>query len=287
MLGPLAAELARVPATVIAAHNMGLVTVGKRVLPRWMVVSLRLADALVLLSELQREYLRAEEGVGRHWWSTVRESVIANGIVIGAAPDESDRIRAREMLGLELDQFVVGAIARLTDQKAHHVLLEAVALLSRDHPRCRLVLVGDGVRRRELERLAYDLGIADLVLFAGERRDVPDLLAAFDVSSLSSVHEAMPLSVIESMAACLPVVATNCGALSDLVLEGETGYLVPVGDVRRLANRLAVLADHPDLRVRLGKNARVRAEQRFTIERTARAYEELLTELVASRGRRL
>jgi glycosyltransferase involved in cell wall biosynthesis len=286
MYGILAAELARVPATVVAAHDMGLVSLGKRVLPRWAVASLRVADALVLLSELQREYLHTEEGVGRHWWSTVREAIITNGVVIRAAPEEVDRVTAREVLGLAPDEFVVGAIARLADQKAHHVLLRAMARLKQDHARCRLVLVGDGERRRELEQLASDLGISDLVLFAGERRDVPDLLAGFDVSSLSSVHEAMPLSVIESMAACLPVVATDCGALRDLVVDGETGYLVPVGDVAALADRLVVLADHPALRVRLGKNARALAEQNFTIERTALAYEELLFELVAGKDPR-
>jgi glycosyltransferase involved in cell wall biosynthesis len=259
---------------------------GLRVFPRWAVESLWLADALVLISASQGRYLHAEEGVGRHRWSSVREVVIANGIAVGPAPSRTDRARARLELGLDDDEFVVGMVARLSDEKAHHVLLQAVALLAHPHARARLVLIGGGERRAELERLAHDLGIADRVLFAGVRRDVPDLLSAFDVAALSSAHEAMPLSVIESMAACLPVVATDTGALRDLVVDGETGYLVPVGDVAALADRLAILADDSEVRTRFGVNGRARVLQHFTIEEAARRYEALLTGLVGENGRR-
>jgi glycosyltransferase involved in cell wall biosynthesis len=283
MLGPVAAAIARVPATVIAVQDMDLRSRGRRVLPRWAVESLWLADALVLVAPSQGRYLRTEEGVGRHRWNRVREVVIANGIDVGPIPGSSDRARARATLGIDDAEFVVGSVARLTQQKAHHVLLEAMALLAGREPRCRLVLLGDGDRRDELERIAQGLGIADQVLFAGVRRDVQELLPAFDVSALSSIHEAMPLGVIESMAACLPVVATDCGALRDLVSDGESGYIVPVGDVAGLYDRLSLLAADPALRARLGAAARARAVQHFTIEDTARGYESLLTDLVTAR----
>jgi glycosyltransferase involved in cell wall biosynthesis len=286
MLGPVAARLARARASVIVAQAMDSASSGYRVLPRWAVELLCLADALVLISPSQGRYLHAEEGVGRHRWSSVREVVIANGIVVGPAPSRTDRARARLELGLDDDEFVVGMVARLSHEKAHHVLLQAVALLVHRHARVRLVLIGGGERRAELERLAHDLGIADRVLFAGVRRDVPDLLSAFDVSALSSAHEAMPLSVIESMAACLPVIATDTGALRDLVVEGETGYLVSVGDVAGLADRLAILAEDLEVRTRFGVNGRARVLQHFTIEEAARRYEALLTGLVAENGRR-
>jgi glycosyltransferase involved in cell wall biosynthesis len=284
--GPVAAKLARVPATVVAAHNMDVTAVGGRVLPRWAVAMLWLADALVLLSPSQGRYLRGAEGVGRHWWSSVREIVIANGIVVGPPPTEADRASARTALGLDDDEFVVGAVARLSRQKAHHVLFEAVALLGRRHPRWRLVLLGDGERREELQRLAHELGISERVMFAGLRRDVRELLPAFDVSCLSSMHEGVPLSVLESMAACLPVVATDCGSLQDLVAKGDTGFLVPVGAAAEIADRLAMLAEDKDLREELGRRGRARAERDFTIERTAREYESLLSGLVAQHDER-
>lgn len=286
MFGLLAAKLARVPATVVVAQDMDLISLGKRVFPRWAVESLWLADALVLVAPSQGRYLHAEEGVGRHRWSSVREIVIANGIIAGSPPDGSDRARARATLGLEEDDFVVGVVARLSPQKAHHFMLEAIAVLARRHPHVRLVALGDGERRQELERLADSLGIADRVLFAGVRRDVAELLPAFDVSSLSSIHEAMPLALIESMAACLPVVATDCGAVRDVVTDGETGYVVSVGDVAALADRLAVLVENPELRERLGANGRARVMRDFTIEGTARRYEALLTDIVSANGRK-
>jgi glycosyltransferase involved in cell wall biosynthesis len=100
------------------------------------------------------------------------------------------------------------------------------------------------------------------------------------VSCLSSVHEGVPIALIEAMAAGVPIVASDCGAVRDIVDDGQQGYLVPVGDVDRFADRLRLLAGDADLRAQLGKAGRARAEREFNIERTARAYEDLLTELV-------
>ena len=101
------------------------------------------------------------------------------------------------------------------------------------------------------------------------------------MSCLSSVHEGVPIALMEAMAAGVPIVASDCGAVRDIVEDGAQGYLIPVGDVGRFAGRLRLLADDPDLRARLGQAARARAERDFGIERTARSYEGLLTELVA------
>ncbi|WP_138734648.1 glycosyltransferase [Modestobacter excelsi] len=282
-LGRLAARVARVPVTLVAAHDMDLTNVGGRVLPRWAVATLREADALALLAPSQGEYLHREEGVGRRPWSRTREVVIPNGVVVGPLPDETARAAARARLSLPADAFVAGIVARLSPQKAHHVLLEAFAALRRSHSRARLVVVGGGPREQELRQLATDLGLGDSVQFTGILRDVPDVLPAFDVSCLSSVHEGVPVAVIESMAAAIPVVATDCGALRDIVVDGEHGWLVPVGDAQALADRLCRLAEDGALRQQLGAAARKRVEERYRIDQTARGYEELLVDLVGNR----
>ncbi|MGH4012314.1 MAG: glycosyltransferase [Pseudonocardiaceae bacterium] len=279
-LGRLAARMACVPANVVAAHDMDLTRVGRRCLPRHVVETLFLSHALVLLAPSQGRYLREEEGVGRYPWRRVREVVIPNGIVVTPAPTSQDRVRARARLGLSTDDVVLGIVARLSPQKAHHVLLRAVASLVPDRPRLRLVVVGGGEEEHALRSLAAELGIADRVLFTGIRRDVPELLAAFDVACLSSVHEGVPLTVLESMAAGLPVVATDCGALPDLVTDGEDGFLVPVGDITMLAGRLAELCDGPERRAAMGARARARAEREFSIEHTAIGFQQLLCGLV-------
>jgi glycosyltransferase involved in cell wall biosynthesis len=176
---------------------------------------------------------------------------------------------------------VLGVVARLAPQKAHEVLLRAVARLAPDRPGLRLVVVGGGERETALRNLTAELGLTDRVLFTGVRRDVAELLPGFDVSCLSSVHEGVPLAVLESMAAGLPVVATARGALPDLITEGVEGHLVPAGDVTALAARLGELADDPARRAELGARARARAEREFSIQCTVDGYQRLLTGLVA------
>lgn len=282
-LGRLGARLAGVPVTLVAAHGMDLTNVGGRVLPRWAVATLRETDALVLLAPSQGDYLHREEGVGRRPWSRTREVVIPNGVTLGPPLDAAARAAGRDRLGLPADAFVVGIVARLSAEKAHHVLFEAFARLLKTQADARLVVVGGGPRDEELRGLAADLGLGDSVLFTGVRRDVPDLLPAFDVTCLSSVYEGVPITVIESMAAGIPVVATDCGAVRDIVDDGRYGYVVPVGDAEALADRLDRLAEDPVLRERLGAAGRQQVEERYRIEHTARGYEALLRGLVGNR----
>ena len=282
-LGRLAACFAGVRANVVAVHSMGLSAVGRRCLPRHDVETLFLSNALVLLAPSQGQYLRDEEGVGRFPWRRIPEVVIPNGIKLAGLPTATERLAARTRLGLHPENFVVGIVARLTPEKAHDVLFDAVAKLTPSHPRLRLVVVGEGPRETELRELAGELGIADRVVFTGLRRDVPELLPGFDVSCLSSVREAAPISVIEAMAAGLPVIATECGALPDMLADGEEGFIIPVGDSSAIADRLARLAADPALCVAQGARARARAERDYRIEATAESYQRLLTSLVAAR----
>jgi glycosyltransferase involved in cell wall biosynthesis len=281
-LGRLAALIARVPVNIVAAHDMDLTSVGRRVLPPWAVRTLGVSDALVLLAASQGEYLRSQEGVGRHAWESVREVVIPNGIVLPERPGPAERAQARTVLGAAAGDVVVGVVGRLSAQKAHHVLFEAVAKCLPDVPSLRLAVIGDGELRSQLHDTAERLGIGHRTTFLGTRRDIPQLLPGLDLSCLSSVHEGVPIALMEAMAAGVPIVASDCGAISDIVEDGEQGYLIPVGDVDRLADRLRLLASDPGLRARLGQAARARAERDFGIEQTARAYEELLTELARS-----
>lgn len=284
-LGRVAARLARVPATVVAAHDMDLTSVGQRCLPRHDVASLFLADALVLLAPSQGRYLHEEEGVGRFPWSTVAEVVIPNGIPLPAPVTAAQRSTARTALRLAPADVAVGIIARLVPQKAHHVLISAVALLLPTHPELRLVVIGGGECGPSLRAQVRELGMGDRVVFAGSRPDVSVLLPGLDISCLSSVHEGAPLAVIESMAASLPVVVTDCGALRDMVTDGEEALFAAVGDVVALAERIGRLASDVALRADMGARGRLRAEREGDIASTAARYEELLVSLVARRPR--
>ncbi|RDH78663.1 glycosyltransferase [Mycolicibacterium moriokaense] len=279
-LGRIAARLARVPVNIVAAHDMDLTATGQRVLPRWAVNTLALSDALVLLTPGQGEYLHRDEGVGVGPFATTREVVIPNGIDLPAVPSAADRRRARQALDVADTDFVVGIVARLSPQKAHEVLFEAVAACAASVPHVRLLVIGGGARDNELRDLARHLDIDARTTFLGIRRDVADLLPGLDVACLSSVHEGVPITLIEAIAAGLPVVATDCGSVRDIVEDGEQGFVVPVGDVEKYAERLRLLADDRQLRMQLGKSGRARAECEFRIQTTARKYEQLLTDLL-------
>lgn len=283
LIGRLAARMSG-RRSVVAPHGMDTTTMGDgRCLPRHDVETLFLSDALVLVAPSQGRYLHEQEGVGRRPWNRIREVVIPNGIPLPPTSTACDRAHARRELGFDANDLVVGIVARLDPVKAHDILLDAIAKLVPSHPRLHLVCIGDGELKAELVALARSLDIADHVRFAGRRRDVARLLPAFDVACLTSRYECAPLAVIEAMAAGVPVVATDVGAVRDLVAQGVEGYLVDPGDSAALADRIARLAADEEIRTRMGAAGRARAERQFRIEDTARSFERLLTSLVGGR----
>lgn len=192
-------------------------------------------------------------GIEARTCAPARTVVIANAVDVAAAP------LARPGDGPP----VVVSVGRLQHPKDSATLLRAAARLGgRDW---RLELVGDGPDRPALESLHRELGLEGRVRFAGERDDVPELLSRAAVFVLSSRSEGMPLSVLEAMAAGLPVVASRVGGIPEQVADGVTGLLVPVGDAERLAEALRRLLDDPELRRSLGSAGRTRAEERFDL----------------------
>jgi glycosyltransferase involved in cell wall biosynthesis len=187
--------------------------------------------------------------------------------------------RARAALGLAPDDLVVGCVAALRPEKRHELLLGAAARLVPRHPRLRVVLLGSGEREGELRAAAAALGLADRVVFAGFRTDVVSLLPALDVKALASVQETYPVSVLEAMAAARPVVMTDPPGVPDIVVDGVSGFRVPVGDEAALADRLDRLLADPALRQGMGARGYERAAREFPIERTLAGYEELFRRL--------
>lgn len=166
---------------------------------------------------------------------------------------------------------VVGAAARLEDQKHLELLVDALVQL----PDVHLVLIGDGSRRADLEQRAIERGVADRVVFAGWQDDALPHIAGLDVFALPSRAESFPLSIVEAMLAGVPVLASDVGSVSDAVIDEVTGILVPPGDAAAVADGLArVLGDAPLAR-RLTTVARARAQALYTDVAMARAYDRL------------
>lgn len=211
--------------------------------------------------------------------------VIPNGISVEEyAPNLSQRLRFRQEYGIQPDAVVVVHVGRFVGYKNHSLLLQAFARLRFKQP-VYLWLVGGGELLESMQQLARELGVAERVRFWGVRSDVPALLNAADIFTLPSRYEGNPLSVMEAMAAGLPVVATAVGGVPELVEEGVSGFLTPNEDVEALTAALQRLVDNAELRRQMGEAALRRARERFDVRHTVRAYEALYEEILQRRRR--
>jgi glycosyltransferase involved in cell wall biosynthesis len=217
----------------------------------------RLCGRIVAVSEATRISLL------RQGYPAARVVVVHNGIG-PAAP-----VELRRPDGAPDAAPLLLHVGRLAPVKGQRELIEALALLRR--PDAVAVLAGKdletgGSYQRELETLAAALGVHERVVFAGYRDDVPALLAAADVFVLPSFVEGLPLTVLEAMAAARPVVASRAGGTPEAVVDGETGVLVPPGDVEALAGALDELLADPERARRLGEAGKRRVEERFSVD---------------------
>jgi glycosyltransferase involved in cell wall biosynthesis len=264
-LGRLAAHRARVPRLVHtyhgfpfhefqgAARRQGYIQIERR-LGRITDVALCVGTGVAV--EAVRRRLIAPERV-----RTI--GVVADGADQAAArppPAAARRRRARAELGLPADATVVGAVGRLTYQKAPDDFLAALRALGR--PGVTGVWVGDGELAGQVAARAASL-LGNQVLLAGQRSNVPDLLPAFDVFALPSRYEGLPTAVVEAMVCGIPVVATAVNAVGDVVIPGETGLLVPPGRPELLAEAVGFLLDTPAAAARMAATARSRLGTRF------------------------
>lgn len=229
----------------------------------------RLVHAFVAVSEETAAVARK-----RYEVPLQRLSVIDNGIDLSRFhPDEAARTRVRSELGIPSDAVVIGTVARIAPEKNHAWLLRTAAPLL--GPSVRLVIAGDGPLLEAIRAQAVELGIAKHAHLLGVRRDVPAILNAFDIFAMSSETEGLPLVVLEAMASTLPVVSTSVGGIPNVVEEGRTGFLVPLGDEAALTARLAALVQDAALRREVGARARDVTLAKFSAERMQREYLDL------------
>jgi L-malate glycosyltransferase len=207
--------------------------------------------------------------------------VIYNGIEVGPVPDAALREDVRQALGVDAGTFVVGTIARLDPVKDLGTLIDAAATLRGVLP-IAVVIVGDGPERGALEAEAERLGIERDVRFLGHREDARRWLAGCDAYVNCSISEGVSLTILEAMAAALPIVATRVGGTPEVV-DAASGRLIPSRDVRALSEALLELARNPGVRAALGRSARQRLETRFTLERMVREYADVYTSVTANR----
>jgi len=197
--------------------------------------------------------------------------VLYNGIELGPRPRPADRAAMRASLSLPADALVIGSVGRLDPVKNLGALLEARAMLNTRFPGARMVIAGDGPERQALIDRAHALGLSDVTHLTGYRTDVRAVMAAFDLYVNCSTYEGVSLTILEAMAAGLPVVATAVGGNPEVVVDQETGLLIDQRP-QAVAAAIATLASNPVRRNAMGEAGRWRVKRHFTIERMVQDY---------------
>ncbi len=186
-----------------------------------------------------------------------------------------------DILGFEKKHKIIGSVGRLWQQKAPQYFIQAIPYVLKKHPEARFVLTGDGPLENELRKLASRLGVEKYVRFLGWRKDAKKVLSGYDVFVQTSLWEGLSLSIMEAMAAEKPVVVTDIKGNNELVVDGETGFLVPPKQPEKLAEKINFLLDQPDLAKKMGIAGRKRMEKYFDIEQVADKIEKLYLNLIS------
>jgi len=264
--GRILGRLAGVPIIICTEHSMALESELRYRLNRW---TIGLVDRVIAVSANVRDFCISHIGLPPE-----KVTLIYNGIELPVSLHMS-RQTARARLGLSSEETVLGVVSRLDPAKGIDVLIRAMPCVEN----ATLVIVGDGVERALLEKLAGELGVSRRIVWAGYQPEVYNLLPAFDVFVQPSRFEGLPTTVIEAMAAGLPVVATAVGGTPEVVEDGVTGLLLPPADPAALAKAINHLLGDPPLRLALGRAGRERAARQFSVEQMVRQTEALYIEL--------
>ena len=271
-----AARIAGVPVTIASVRDMGAHT--SDIKRRVQQVICRMATCVVVNADAVRLWL-LDQGI-----SDQKIRVIRNGLVFPDLP-QPDGPSTREELGIPHDAPIVGSICRLTAVKGVNYLVEAAGLLQSGHPEIRFVVLGDGECKPALMERVRQLGIESRFFFTGFRTDTHRFLRDFDISVLPSLTEGLSNTLMESMAAGLPVVATRVGGTPEIIWDDSMGLLVEPRDAGTLAGSISMLLENPDYARRLGEAGRRHILGHFSMDQTVYRTEALYAELLAPRAR--
>jgi glycosyltransferase involved in cell wall biosynthesis len=280
VVGRWAAHLAGVPLIIHTVHGWSF---HDRMSPvkRQMYVLLekfgaQFSQAMIVVSPRDIEKGLAQ-GIGRRQdYHVIRSGVELERFGYPQTPP----VVMRQQLGIPAEALVVGSVTRLSPQKAPLDLVESFSHIHQERPDAWFVIVGDGPLRPDVEAKLAQLGLADRVILTGLRRDIPELMAAFDVFVLSSLWEGLPRVLPQAMATGLPIVATQADGSAEAVVDGENGFLVERGQPEALAAKTLLLLVDRELRKKIGENGRSRSPQ-FGVTKMVQDIDQLYQSLLA------
>jgi len=277
ILGVIAAKFAGVKVIITGRRDTGLLCQGGwqhilayRLTNRWV-------NKIICVSEAVRRVVLEKEKV-----DSKKVAVIYNGVNLERSQSHKvTRSQVKASLGIEADDLIVGMVANFSWIKGHEVLLKAALEIIKEVPNVKFVLIGDGELKESLKSQVSSLKLEDKILFLGKRKDIPELLSIMDVSLNLSYSEGMSNTILESMAAGVPVVATAVDGNLETVIDGETGALIPVGDPVAAGLAIIKLLKDENLRRSLGAKAKRIAQEKFDSKIMIRKMENLYKDLLS------
>ena len=267
--GALAGCLCRIP-VIHTKHGKNLVAFKPRLRNNFLA---RFCNRIVAVSRDAAIQCIEDEKI-----PATKVTTILNGIDTDCFSPGRKSATLRASLGIKEGVPVFGIVARLAPVKDHATLIDACKILKDSGLDFRLLVIGDGPLRTDLVSRVNELGLQDCIIFTGARHDIADLLNVLDIYALSSTSEGISLTLLEAMSCCLPVVATAVGGNPEVVLDGETGFLVPPQTPAEFAKKLLILTRDHALRYGMGKAGRERVKDQFSIDKTAVQYDEVYRE---------
>ncbi len=279
ILGRLAARLAGVKAIVHTVHGWSFNDYQSKACRSFAILLERMSahftNKLIVVCEHD-----LEKGLAHNVGSRSKFALIPYAINYSEFASSRDPVTRRE-LGLNPEDLIIGMMSCFKPQKSPLDFIKLAYLVHKSFSRAKFILIGDGELRRVVEKQIKEYDLVEQVVLTGWRRDIPRLLSAMDIFVLTSIWEGLPISVLEAMAASLPVVATNTGGVSEIIVDSKTGFLVKRKDMDNMSEKVIMLLEDAGLRREIGFNARKYClEGNFTIDnalsKTHRVYETLM-----------
>jgi len=288
ILGRIAARIARVPIIVHGLHGSTFQAFNSSLLNWFLFLFERLTgkftDAYISVSGvLSEKYI--ERGIGKK----ENYHTIYSGMELETFYRVRGKIDCRKKqreLGIDLEDFVIGNVARLETRKGHKFLIAAFKKVIEERKGCtlKLLIIGEGNKRENLESYVEELNLEDKVIFTGYREDVEELMAIMDIFVLTSLREGLPRVLVQAAAVGMPSIAFNVDGVPEIIEDNHNGFLVKAGDVKQLTKRIIQYIDHKELLMLHGKNGRELIKGKWSIkdmvERIDKIYQKLITEKI-------
>lgn len=267
MYGRVAALMSKIPA-VITEHNVYRKYKFKRRAINW-ILSKKTAK-IIAVSEMVRKYV-----ISRDHLEPSKVQLVHNGIDMKQVVSGLSKSAARKRIGIPTDRFLIGSVARLTEQKGHIYLIKAANSIKDDIPGLKILIAGSGPLESQIKHMVSNEKLEKFFLFLGARRDIPEILRALDVFVMPSLWEGFPMALLEAMSCSLPVVTTPVGGIPEVITNGVNGLIITPQDDISLTNAIFELYNNDGLRRMLGEKAQETVSEKFSALTMVRKLESV------------